>query len=139
VRLAVSRAIAIETPRGWRIAKEKAAHKIDVVIALAMAAHAAMQAPHVPEEPAVGPIFDSVGCTVPGGSAIATSSAEVPTPPARSFLEACERFLAENRAAWEAHYANPTPPPAPAPRQSWDDTPGGQAWHRWRDSGGYGF
>ena len=37
VRLAVSRAVAVENPRGWRIAKTKASHKIDVVIALAMA------------------------------------------------------------------------------------------------------
>jgi hypothetical protein len=41
MRLAISRAVAIETPRGWRIAKEKQAHKIDVVVALAMACHAA--------------------------------------------------------------------------------------------------
>ncbi len=45
MRLAVSRAVAVETPRGWRIAKEKASHKIDVIVALAMAAHAAMQTP----------------------------------------------------------------------------------------------
>jgi phage terminase large subunit-like protein len=38
IRLAISRAVAIETARGWRIAKDKQAHKIDVVIALAMAA-----------------------------------------------------------------------------------------------------
>jgi phage terminase large subunit-like protein len=43
MRLAISRAVAIETPRGWRIAKEKQAHKIDVVIALAEACHAAVQ------------------------------------------------------------------------------------------------
>jgi phage terminase large subunit-like protein len=43
MRLAINRSIAIETPRGWRIAKEKQAHKIDVVIALAMACHAAVQ------------------------------------------------------------------------------------------------
>ncbi|MGO8916849.1 MAG: hypothetical protein ACLQJR_13170 [Stellaceae bacterium] len=30
--------MAIETARGWRIAKEKASHKIDVVVALAQAA-----------------------------------------------------------------------------------------------------
>jgi hypothetical protein len=41
IRLAVSRAIAIETPRGWRIGKDKQAHKVDVVIALAMACLAA--------------------------------------------------------------------------------------------------
>jgi hypothetical protein len=38
IRLAISRCVAIETSRGWRIAKEKASHKIDVVVALAMAA-----------------------------------------------------------------------------------------------------
>jgi phage terminase large subunit-like protein len=43
MRLAISRAIALETPRGWRIAKEKQAHKIDVVVALAMAAFAAVK------------------------------------------------------------------------------------------------
>ena len=43
MRLAVSRAIAKETPRGWRITKEKSADKIDVVIALALAAYAAVQ------------------------------------------------------------------------------------------------
>jgi len=38
IRLAISRSVAIETSRGWRIAKEKASHKIDVVVALAQAA-----------------------------------------------------------------------------------------------------
>ena len=43
MRLAVSRAIAVETTRGWRISKTTAAHKIDVVVALAMACHAAVK------------------------------------------------------------------------------------------------
>jgi hypothetical protein len=43
MRLAISRAVAIETTRGWRIAKEKASHKIDVLVALAMACHAAVE------------------------------------------------------------------------------------------------
>ena len=43
MRLAMSRAVAIETSRGWRIAKEKQSHKIDVVIALAMSALAAVR------------------------------------------------------------------------------------------------
>jgi phage terminase large subunit-like protein len=42
IRLAISRAIAVETPRGWRISKTTASHKIDVVVALAMACHAAV-------------------------------------------------------------------------------------------------
>ena len=43
MRLSVSQAVAVETPRGWRIAKEKAKHKIDVVVALGMACHAAVK------------------------------------------------------------------------------------------------
>ena len=43
LRRAVASAVAKETPRGWRIAKEKASHKIDVVVALAMAALAATE------------------------------------------------------------------------------------------------
>ena len=43
MRLAISRAVAIETPRGWRIGKDQQSHKIDVVVALAMACHAAVQ------------------------------------------------------------------------------------------------
>jgi len=43
VRLAIQRAIAVETSRGWRIAKEKTSHKIDVVVALGMAALGAVQ------------------------------------------------------------------------------------------------
>ena len=43
IRLAASRAIAKEMPRGcWRIAKDQQSHKIDVIVALAMSAHAAM-------------------------------------------------------------------------------------------------
>jgi hypothetical protein len=43
MRLAISRAVAVETSRGWRIAKEKQSHKIDVVVALAMSALAAVR------------------------------------------------------------------------------------------------
>jgi phage terminase large subunit-like protein len=43
MRLAVSRCVALETSRGWRIAKEKTSHKVDVVIALAMAALGAVR------------------------------------------------------------------------------------------------
>ena len=43
LRLAVQRSVALETARGWRIAKEKASHKIDVVVALGMAALGAVQ------------------------------------------------------------------------------------------------
>jgi phage terminase large subunit-like protein len=43
IRLAMSRAIAVETSRGWRITKSTQSHKIDVVVALAMAAYIAVQ------------------------------------------------------------------------------------------------
>jgi phage terminase large subunit-like protein len=69
IRLAISHAIAKETARGFQITKEKSSHKIDVVVALAMAAYAAVQRPYVEEIPIVQPIvvygrprfpFDSV-------------------------------------------------------------------------------
>ena len=56
IRLAVACAVAIETPRGWRIGKDKQTHKIDVVVALAMACHAAVQR---------GPVEDDMVFVVP--------------------------------------------------------------------------
>ena len=43
MRLAVARAIIVESRRGWRLDKLKQPHKIDVVVALSMAALAAVQ------------------------------------------------------------------------------------------------
>jgi phage terminase large subunit-like protein len=43
MRLAVSRAIAVESSRGWRISKEKQTHKVDQVVALAMSALSAVR------------------------------------------------------------------------------------------------
>jgi phage terminase large subunit-like protein len=43
IRLAMQRCVACETSRGWKISKEKNSHKIDVVIALGMAALGAVQ------------------------------------------------------------------------------------------------
>jgi hypothetical protein len=44
-------------------------------------------------------------------------------------------------AAAPAAPPTPAPPPpaaaAPAAPRTWDDTPGGQAWHAWRDAGGF--
>ena len=42
MRLSVSHAVAVETSRGWRITKQTKSHKIDVVVALAMACWAAV-------------------------------------------------------------------------------------------------
>jgi phage terminase large subunit-like protein len=49
MRLSLSRAVALETSRGWRIAKEKTSHKIDVVVALGMAALAAVNKGEQPD------------------------------------------------------------------------------------------
>jgi hypothetical protein len=43
MRLAISHTVGMETPRGWRIGRDKQTHKIDVVVALAMAAYAAVR------------------------------------------------------------------------------------------------
>jgi phage terminase large subunit-like protein len=43
IRRALNHPVAKETSRGWKITKEKVAHKIDVVIAMAMAALAAVE------------------------------------------------------------------------------------------------
>jgi len=43
INLAISRAVALEIPnRGWKITKEKASHKIDVIVALGIACYAAI-------------------------------------------------------------------------------------------------
>ncbi len=44
LRLAISQAVARESARGWILAKQHATHRIDVVVALALAAHAAVAA-----------------------------------------------------------------------------------------------
>jgi phage terminase large subunit-like protein len=43
LRRQLAHAVAIESSRGWRIAKEKSANKIDAVVALAFAALAAIE------------------------------------------------------------------------------------------------
>ena len=48
MRLALSGCVAKENPRGWKITKEKSSHKIDVIVALAMACHGAVQSQSEP-------------------------------------------------------------------------------------------
>ncbi len=55
MRLAASRAVAIESARGWRIAKERQSHKIDVIVALGMAAWAALDAARFEQVIPTGP------------------------------------------------------------------------------------
>lgn len=55
MRLAASRSVALETSRGWRITKEKASHKIDIIVALAMACLGAIEGQVRDVGPAVAP------------------------------------------------------------------------------------
>jgi phage terminase large subunit-like protein len=61
IRLAVSRCVAIETSRGWRIAKEKVSHKIDVIVAFAQAALGAIRQGQAAAEPWVFIPCDGAG------------------------------------------------------------------------------
>jgi phage terminase large subunit-like protein len=69
MRLAVQRSVAIEKSRGWRIAKEKASHKIDVVVALAMAALGAVEEAAQPDVMAIWAAWgrDEIGNFSGGG------------------------------------------------------------------------
>ena len=53
LRLAVQRAVAVEMPRGWKISKAAASHKIDVIVALAQAALGAVQEASIPGVPLI--------------------------------------------------------------------------------------
>lgn len=53
MRLALQRAVAVEMPRGWKISKTTASHKIDVVVALGMAALGAVTAAGTVDEVAL--------------------------------------------------------------------------------------
>jgi hypothetical protein len=60
IRLAISRAVAKENPRGFQITKEKSSHKIDVVVALAMSAYAAVTRAQVkPVKPVSPGVFSN--------------------------------------------------------------------------------
>ncbi len=66
LRLAVSRTIAKETPRGIQLTKEKSSHKIDIVIALAMASLHAVEQGGRPEMFGIGgcKVFNAEGVTI---------------------------------------------------------------------------
>src|SRR5262245_45879062 len=105
IRLAISRAIAIETACGWRITKEKQSHKIDVVVALAMAAHAAVYGSREHEVPIVMPVVaGEPRAAVPGGYSFSSGA-----------------FVAPTIAALTAPSPAPAEPakPAAAPGKSW--------------------
>ncbi len=120
VRLAISRAIAVETPRGWRIAKEKAAHKIDVVVALAMAAHAAMQRQWDEEVPIVMPFFSGQPRAIPG-QGMGVGAAERPAAPAPPQQQAAPAYDYNADRSWR-DYVLPDGNISPTPMS------GGKYW-----------
>jgi hypothetical protein len=56
IRLAMSRTVAVETPRGLRISKSKASHRIDIIAALSFAALAAVREGQFRHEIAYTPV-----------------------------------------------------------------------------------
>lgn len=74
MRLAATRCIAVEGSRGWRIAKEKQSHKIDVIVALAQACYAAVHQPRVEPVKLVPAFVSGVPSSIPGGSVYADGS-----------------------------------------------------------------
>jgi phage terminase large subunit-like protein len=115
IRVAISRAVAVETSRGWRIAKDKVSHKIDVVVALAMACHAAIErsAGH-DEVKIVVPWYGSRGAhSVPGSPPIASVPASSdPQVPASSYNY-------DTQSDWKA-YVNADGSIRSKPRGPWD-------------------
>jgi hypothetical protein len=106
MRLAASRAVALETSRGWRIAKEKASHRIDVVVALAMAAYAATKSVGEFTEPAIVAPIVAYGRphNVPGGSVLGTAVAVAPsvTPSPAPLTDPAEQAKLNYAAKLEA-------------------------------------
>ena len=100
IRLAFQRAVAKETTRGWRIAKEKQSHKIDVVVALGMAALTAarkgVHAPYVAYEGRLSWSGETV--LVPIGTPQPNPWPRVPNP--NAWKEHQQRHEAKQRA-WQ--------------------------------------
>lgn len=59
IRTAVSRAIAVESGRGWRISKEKQSHRVDVVVSIGLAALAAVRGESNPSDSYINALADS--------------------------------------------------------------------------------
>lgn len=90
-RLSISRAVALETSRGWRIAKEKVSHKIDFVVALAQAALGAVQGQE--SEPGITRYLrEKLGLVPPDPSAAADEEA------GNELIEEYERAWTEAQA-----------------------------------------
>ncbi|HUY25908.1 MAG TPA: terminase TerL endonuclease subunit [Candidatus Binataceae bacterium] len=102
VRLAISRCVAIETARGWRIAKEKASHKIDVIVALAQAALGAVRQGQAVTEYAFLPVPRSVPST--GGiSGAGWGGHDDAADDARADARRASAIMRARRSRWAAY------------------------------------
>ena len=114
-------AVAVNSGRGWRLAKEKASRKIDAVVALSFAVLAAVTRPDAPGPPSRGPSIWGDG----GRGGGIPLSAWVPEhvgefddrrrahlKTRRDLREVCPECLAEAEAR-RAAAAAPTPAPTP--------------------------
>jgi hypothetical protein len=55
----------------------------------------------------------------------------------KNFTDSVKNLTSATAPAAPPQPAPPPPAAAPAAPRTWDDTPGGQAWHAWRDAGGF--
>jgi hypothetical protein len=99
MRLAMSRAVVVENPRGKRIAKEKASHKIDVVVALAMSALGAVRGGQTAEPGIIGYYRQ-----LAQGQFVEDTSSQPPTPAELLQQEEQEEEpVGEENELWKAY------------------------------------
>jgi hypothetical protein len=157
MRQAAAHAIAIETTGGWRIAKERTSHRIDVIVALAQAAYAAVKM-RPPEEPpivmpwATGKNMGEIGAGVdfmpapappapppstPPATAPPVASASAPAPPPLAPADDSEDVPALVKRTPPRPLLPPAPPPQPTPEHLLKDpnstpaNPGGYTPNPW--------
>lgn len=110
IRMAISRSVALETPRGFRITKEKASARIDVVIALAMSALGAVQGQH--SEPSAITLLKLENARVQVARGVAVEQAAISVGVSQDQLA---RFVERNAASAQASASvGPTPQNAEA-------------------------
>jgi phage terminase large subunit-like protein len=111
LRLAVSRTIALETPRGIRLAKEKSSHRIDSIIALAMASlHCVEQASR--PEPSIGlggKVFSSSGMVLSDSITPIFDRFKPPPPPPTANDVAHRENLKRQHEAMRLRIEGPQP------------------------------
>jgi hypothetical protein len=111
IRLAISRAVAKETSRGWRISKESQSHRIDVIVALAMAALGAVQEGQIDRSP--WPWYQALKHRQEAEEAAQRPQLTVPEPPTpepENVPEQTDEDRRNGEAWWRTGQSNPPPP-----------------------------